>query len=1017
MTRLLKLVLAAAVGTALSSCAGPPADAYLGGSPARSGEGVGLGRNAAGEACTQQGTDIFCGTWDQPSGRVATQDAADLRQVATSSRWRNALDNRFDCGAPSASTILGDVPALVLSCTRKVGGWPQAAIVAGVGNRVYMADGILPAVPVLEHAIAVMSGRVTASAAPGLPPGQAAALLASRLAAQSFSAGDIGQYQALMVAGTRANLAENFATAERAYRAAYALQRKALGADNPATAVPLMLVALQMSNEGRTSEAEAGFLQADRLVARSTDRGALPRLQHYRGLNALNASKPGEALPLLRAAEAGYAATLPADLLAERPAPTRGPVVLNRRSGGGGTGFDNGMVLEPDQQAALIGVVETRRYQAIALRELNRPDEARALIRSAEALASSRALTQRDLTARLSRTRSLVDDVGDEGSGDSLMQRASVDFTASQPGTRPVAETLLLQAGQLRRTDPSGAIRLCRSGVTLLKEIKSGTAATLMSPCLSAYAAEAERRPAQAQALLSEMFEAAQLVQGGITARQIALASARLSENSRNPRVGEAIRRQQDAGLALAELQRRNDAAAQDPATRRGVSAEDLAKQLADAQAGLADADSALQAAAPNYGQLVQQVASAGEVLGALAPGEAFVSLTLEPERGWVFVLRDGRVGVARLPNGSAAIAGLVNRVRATVELAPNGAPPPFDIEAAQALYAGTLGPAASMLDGAKTLTVVPVGALLSMPFEVMLTGPATQDGLAKAPWLMQRFPITHVPAPANFVSLRKVAGTSAASRPWFGFGDFRNVSLQQAVRSFPADSCRDSARLFAGLAPLPFATRELTAARLLMGGAAGDQLLGPSFNAPRVVNTDLRPYRVLHFATHALLPTDLSCQTEPAIVTSDPPGAADAKGALLTASDVTAMQLDADVVILSACNSGGPNGATSGESLSGLARSFFYAGARAMLVTHWSINDQATALLIAGTLQRLRAGNAQGLAGAFHEAQQSMLADAGTRLPAVIAHPFYWAPFALVGEGRGRTVSADAGNGRVAGL
>ena len=150
--------------------------------------------------------------------------------------------------------------------------------------------------------------------------------------------------------------------------------------------------------------------------------------------------------------------------------------------------------------------------------------------------------------------------------------------------------------------------------------------------------------------------------------------------------------------------------------------------------------------------------------------------------------------------------------------------------------------------------------------------------------------------------------------------------------------------------------------------------------------------------------------------MTSDPPGAVSARGALLTSSDVMTMQLDADVVILSACNSGGPNGASSGESLSGLARAFFYAGARAMMVRHWSVNDQATALLVAGTMQRIRQGDRLGAAGALRGAQLSMLDDAGKRLPAAIAHPFYWAPFALVGEGRGRTVSADAGQRVVAG-
>ena len=273
----------------------------------------------------------------------------------------------------------------------------------------------------------------------------------------------------------------------------------------------------------------------------------------------------------------------------------------------------------------------------------------------------------------------------------------------------------------------------------------------------------------------------------------------------------------------------------------------------------------------------------------------------------------------------------------------------------------------------------------------------------------MQRFAITHVPAAANFVSLRRLAASAPASQPWYGFGDFRPVSLQQASATFPTGACQDSARLFAGLPLLPFATKELTAARTIMGAPPGDELLGPAFTTPAVLRQNLRDYRVLHFATHALLPTDLRCQTEPAIVTSGLRGAPTAQAALRTAADVTAMQLDAEVVILSACNSGGPAGGTSGESLSGLARAFFYAGARSMLVTHWSIDDQATALLVAGTLARLRAGDPLGLAGAFQHTQQSMLAEAGTRLPAAIAHPFYWAPFALVGEGRGSVRSAAA--------
>jgi CHAT domain-containing protein len=185
--------------------------------------------------------------------------------------------------------------------------------------------------------------------------------------------------------------------------------------------------------------------------------------------------------------------------------------------------------------------------------------------------------------------------------------------------------------------------------------------------------------------------------------------------------------------------------------------------------------------------------------------------------------------------------------------------------------------------------------------------------------------------------------------------------------------------------------------------------LTGRAYTAAAVQHADLNNYRILHFASHALLPAELKCENEPAIITSAPANAKDASGALLTASEVSSLKLDADVIILSACNSGGPGGVTGGESLSGLARAFFFAGARSMLVTHWSVNDQAAAFLVADSLRNFTANPSSGLAEALRQSQLALL----TGNAAALAHPFYWAPFALIGEGRtsiGRsTVHADA--------
>jgi CHAT domain-containing protein len=357
---------------------------------------------------------------------------------------------------------------------------------------------------------------------------------------------------------------------------------------------------------------------------------------------------------------------------------------------------------------------------------------------------------------------------------------------------------------------------------------------------------------------------------------------------------------------------------------------------------------------------------------------------------------------VAEVAGGAGRVDTLVARIRAGLDgPAADGGLRPFDTDAAATLYAALFGGSAASLAGAAALVVAPSGTLLSLPFGLLLTGPARPDALAAAPWLIRSMVVSHVPAPANFVQLRRLAGTSRASRPWFGFGDAEPVSLAQAEASFPPATCGDSARLLAGLQKLPGTRAELAQAQAVLGATDRDQLRGPAFTASAVRTAGLQDYRVLHFATHAVLQSDLACESEPALVTSAPAGARDAQGALLTASQVAELKLDADAVLLSACNTGGPGGSAPGESLSGLARSFFYAGARSLLVTHWDVNDRVTSVLVPATLGYAKANPKLGMAGALALAQRRLLAKAASDLPN-LAHPFFWAPLALIGDGAG---------------
>ena len=968
-----------------AGCQTPPPDAYVAASHAE-GNGVVIGRNAAGEVCRQYvpatggGADLYCGTWKQPAARVRPGAGAGGTLAEQASRFAASLAPRVvRCGTPQPLAFPGADAALQMTCTRAAGGWPHAALVAQVGGRSWYADGVAPALPVMQRAIGVLTGRASPEAETAAPPPLAAI--------RSLSANDIGLYQALMHDAADANRTGNWEQSAVLFRRAAELQEKAQGHDSPALVDAWIGLAVQLSNQGKFTEARAIFARAEALLPASAAPLARARLSHYLGLSRLSQNDAPEALRLLRSAELLYASALPDDLAEPPPltlagsfAPTPATAMLTPVAG-------MRPALNPATLEALLGVIETRRNQALVLHALGDEAGALAAADSAEAFARAQELTDAKVSAFVYRTAGVT--VLEGGRAEAAMTRldASVAaFDRGLPRTLPLAETqfrraeALLQAGK-----PAEALAACRTGSQLLRDLKQGVDGVRLQPCLAATAAQA-RAAADPQKLLAEMFETAQLTRGAITTEQIQRAAVRLAATAD---IGRVLRARDDADARLNELLRyRDEMADPDAAPPAGRIAE-LDTQIAASRTALDKAEDELQAALPSYNALVQQVVPAATLFAALRPGEAFAAISLAGTEGWTFLLRDGVIRVGHVEGGATRIAGLVERLRASIEPAGNDLPA-FDAAAAQELYTATLGEVAAGLDGATAFSVAPTGRLLSLPFELLLTGPVTGGTLADAPFLVKRFPIVHVPSAANLVSLRHAS--IRATRPWFGFGDFQPIGRAQAVRLYPGAACAGSAGQLAGLPSLPGARAELETVRRALGAAPAEQLLGAGFTRMAVLHQKLLDYRILHFATHALLPSEIACQEEPAIVTSIPPGQPEA--GLLTATDVLlGLRLDAEVVVLSACNTGGAGGRDGGESLSGLARSFFFAGARALLVTHWAVEDQAGAYLVSRTLAGMRT---DGLAVALRKAQLEMLATAGYE------HPFFWAPAVVIGEGGG---------------
>jgi CHAT domain-containing protein len=157
----------------------------------------------------------------------------------------------------------------------------------------------------------------------------------------------------------------------------------------------------------------------------------------------------------------------------------------------------------------------------------------------------------------------------------------------------------------------------------------------------------------------------------------------------------------------------------------------------------------------------------------------------------------------------------------------------------------------------------------------------------------------------------------------------------------------------------------------------------------------ELSKYRIVHFATHGALAGQVSGNAEPGLLLTPPDKATEGDDGYLSASEIAALKLDADWVILSACNTAA-GGAVGAEALSGLARAFFYAGARALLVSHWAVYSEATVKLITGAVSRMAADKSVGRAEAMRQSMLQLI-DKGKIDE---AQPAFWAPFIVVGEG-----------------
>jgi CHAT domain-containing protein/Tfp pilus assembly protein PilF len=435
-----------------------------------------------------------------------------------------------------------------------------------------------------------------------------------------------------------------------------------------------------------------------------------------------------------------------------------------------------------------------------------------------------------------------------------------------------------------------------------------------------------------------------------------------------------------------------------------------LAARLRQADADLAALDLRLEREFPNHRIMVTpQTVTLTEAQARLRPDEALIVPVLAGNDLITIALTRKTAVWDRTPGEQADARALIGRVRsglgqrgaarAAVDASGDAVSGPraFDRQAAFQLYQAIFTPKIrAATKGVREISVATGPALSTLPFSVLVTRRPEGDdhdpkALRNTAWLVRTAAIQAAPA---IRAMRQEAPRPEAGGGFFGAGAPALDGKAQVLgaAAYFRDGQADLTSL-KSLPPLPAAEGELKAMAVSLGQAGAQVLTGAAATERAVKAADLSHARVIAFATHGLVGGDLTGLSEPGLVFTPPAASSPEDDGVLTASEAANLKLDADWVVLSACNTASGD-RPEAPGYTGLARAFIFAGGKRVLASHWPVRDDAAARLTVDTVRAAARGDSP--AQALRKAELRLIDD-----PRMSdgSDPSVWAPFELIGR------------------
>lgn len=776
--------------------------------------------------------------------------------------------------------------------------------------------------------------------------------------------------------------------------------------------------ALQLSNLGEFEQADSLFAQAAQIPV--TDRVQVRLRRNFEAMHFLNQQRLADSLAILDRPVAALDSGVLSDRNGINIGAQTAAEINSSISSLASLGVKQETNLTPDERAAIIDAQALQLRGTIQRLQGNADAGRLSMIKALDdalKIRNGRVVSIARLRAQIMTEMALAEeDQGKFGAARALFDDALLLLETTYPETSAVNNVRArLAAFLVRRRNDAEALALYRK--VIATAIENGIGTTGLTNQLRPYFDLLSKAIPQDPSLASDLFLATQTLIRPGAADSMEVLSRELSagdtDAARLFRQSITLSRDVERGRieqARLVLLAQQDSAAIPLLTAQQADLAALAEQQTQTLAALS--------AFPQFRAVTKQTITLDELRSTLKQKEAYFKLAVAGASVYgIFADSEGATGY-RLAITASEMSRKVQALRSTISTWENGLATTyaFDVALGRELFVDLFAPVATRLGRANHLIFEPDGAMLQLPVNLLISDQASVDKyLARIKqagadefdfrgisWLGRNLAVSTSISARSFRDARQTPA-SAASRQYLGFGNNAPAFAQIVKSPVRGATTFDSMDCTWPLSQWnrPIADTELLAAARLVGSDNSQVITGKAFTDSAIKSLpDLGDYRILHFATHGFVTApNIGCPARPSLLTSI--GAEDSDG-LLSFGEIFDLKIDADLVILSACDTAGQASAFAtqetglrtggGSALDGLVRAFIGAGGRSVIASHWPAPDEfdATGRLISGLFLARNIS----IGEAMRQTQSALMDDADT------SHPYYWSGFAIVGDG-----------------